>query len=66
MDDKETKRSAHERLFKFSLQEEFDVRYVLQDGDYKYVKAVVIGAVGLILTGALVAGLAWVFHSPSL
>ncbi len=67
MSEKEIKKSAHERLFKFNLQEEFDLRYVLQSGDYKYIKALVIGVAGLVLTAVVVLALSTLFHSnPSL
>lgn len=64
MAEKETKKSAHERLFKFVLQQEFDERYVLKEGDYRLIRALVVGVAGLILTGVIVAALAWVIHAP--
>lgn len=66
MSEKETKKSAHERLFKFILQQEFDTRYVLQDGDWKYIKTLVIGFAGLLLTGVIVFFMNMIFHSTPL
>lgn len=62
--DKDFKESSRERLFGFILQERFDDRYVPQDGDYKIIKALVIGVAGLILTAVIVGALAWLIHAP--
>lgn len=35
------------------LQEKFDLRYVLTEGEYRLLKAAVLGACSLILTGFL-------------
>ncbi len=48
----------------FKLQDLFDKRYVLQEGDYKLIKALVIGLAGLILSGVVTAALAWLLHAP--
>lgn len=57
------KESAREKLYGFILQDRFDDRYVVQDGDYKIIKALVIGVSGLILTAVIVAILALVVHA---
>ncbi len=53
-----------EELFTFKLQELFDGRYVLKEGEWKIVKALVIGVAGLILTGVVVAALAFIIQKP--
>lgn len=51
-------------LFQFKLQELFDGRYVMKEGEWKIVKALVIGVAGLILTSVVIAALAWLIQKP--
>jgi hypothetical protein len=60
MNPEEFKGTTRERLFAFNLQEWFDKRYVPADGVYKLIVALVIGFAGLILTGVVVAALAYI------
>ena len=64
MPDKDLKGSSREKLFGYNLQQYFDTRYVLADGDYRIIKALVIGVAGLILTAVILAALAWLLHAP--
>lgn len=58
----ETERNNEKNeLFTFKLQSIFDKRYVLQEGDYKIIKALVIGVAGLILTSVVVTAFALIF-----
>ncbi len=61
---RESKEEENHELFTFKLQNLFDGRYVLKDGDYKLVKTLVIGLAGLILSGVVTAALAWLLHAP--
>ncbi len=61
---RESKEEEGNELFTFKLQNLFDGRYVLKDGDYKLVKTLVIGLAGLILSGVVTAALAWLLHAP--
>lgn len=51
-----------QQLFGFMLQEKFDGRYVLKDGAYKIIVALVVGFAGLILTSVVVLGVNWALH----
>jgi hypothetical protein len=53
-----------QQLFKFMLQEDFDGRYVIKDGAYKIIVAVVVGACGLILTGVIGVVFSFYIHLP--
>lgn len=51
-------------LFTYKLQTLFDGRYVMKEGEWKIVKALVIGVAGLILTSVVIAALAWLIQKP--
>lgn len=51
-----------QQLFKFMLQQDFDGRYVLKDGVYKLIVALVIGASGLILSGVVLLAFSYYTH----
>lgn len=52
-----------EELQFFRMQEKFDVRYVLKDGAYKLMMAVVVGGSGLILSGVIVIAINFYLHA---
>ncbi len=58
--DNDFKGTTRERLFAFNLQDWFDKRYVVADGVYKLIVALVIGFTGLILTGVVIGGLSYI------
>ncbi len=51
-------------LFTFKLQQLFDGRYVLKEGEWKIIKALVIGFAGLVLTSVVIGALAWLIQKP--
>lgn len=53
-----------QQLFGFLLQEKFDGRYVLKDGVYKLIVAMVVGTGGLILSTVVLAGVYAALHLP--
>lgn len=62
--DKEKQQEERDDLFTFRLQDLFDNRYVLKEGDYRMIRAIVVGLAGLILSGVVTAALAFVLHAP--
>jgi hypothetical protein len=55
------KHTDHDELQHFRLQDLFDKRYAMKD-EMRIIRALVFGAVGLILTAVIVTALTTVLH----
>lgn len=62
--DNEDDIKGKDRLLAYLLQDRFDQRYVLKDGAYKIIVAIVVGGTGLILSGVVIIAINFYLHAP--